>query len=96
MKTPLERETALIFAAASFLLERERGIIGGEGVADHRAYRYIGSIQGVVGYSAGKIFSEVDFHMFYLKDIEDFAPPIANPMNPNVYGTRTGELKSFF
>jgi hypothetical protein len=50
----------------------------------------------VVGYSAGKIYSEVDFHMFYLKDIEDFAPPIANPMNPNVFGTRTGELKSFF
>jgi hypothetical protein len=50
----------------------------------------------VVGYAAGKVYSEVDFHMFYLKDIEDFAPPIANPMNPNVYGTRTGELKSFF
>lgn len=50
----------------------------------------------VIGYAAGKIYSEVDFHMFYLKDLEDFAPPIANPMNPNVYGTRTGELKSFF
>jgi len=50
----------------------------------------------VVGYAAGKIYSEVDFHMFYLKDIQDFAPPIANPMNPHVYGSRTGELKSFF
>jgi len=50
----------------------------------------------VVGYAAAKVYSEVDFHMFYLKDIEDFAPPIANPMNLNVYGTRTGELKSFF
>lgn len=50
----------------------------------------------VVGYAAGKIYSEVDFHMFYLKDIEEFAPPIANPMNPHVFGTRTGELKSFF
>jgi hypothetical protein len=50
----------------------------------------------VVGYAAGKVFSEVDFHMFYRKDIEDFAPAIANPMNPHVYGTRTGELKSFF
>lgn len=50
----------------------------------------------VVGYAAGKIYSEVDFHMFYLKDIQDFAPPIANPMNPHVFGTRTGELKSFF
>jgi hypothetical protein len=50
----------------------------------------------VIGYCAGKVYSEVDFHMFYLKDIEDFAPAIANPMNPHVYGTRTGELKSFF
>lgn len=50
----------------------------------------------VIGYSAGKVYSEVDFHMFYLKDIEDFAPPIANPTNVHVFGTRTGELKSFF
>ena len=50
----------------------------------------------VVGYCAGKIYSEVDFYMFYRKDIEDFAPPIAGPMNTQVYGTRTGELKSFF
>jgi hypothetical protein len=50
----------------------------------------------VVGYCAAKIYSEVDFHMFYLKDLEDFAPPIANPTNTQVYGTRYGELKSFF
>lgn len=50
----------------------------------------------VIGYCAAKVYSEVDFHMFYLKDIEDFAPPIANPTNVGVYGTRTGELKSFF
>lgn len=50
----------------------------------------------VVGYAAAKVYSEVDFHMFYRKDLEEFAPPIANPMNSNVYGTRTGELKSFF
>jgi hypothetical protein len=50
----------------------------------------------VVGYAAAKVYSEVDFHMFYRSDLEDFAPPIANPMNPHVYGTRTGELKSFF
>jgi hypothetical protein len=49
-----------------------------------------------IGYVSGKVYSEVDFHMFYRKDIEDFAPAIANPMNPHVYGTRTGELKSFF
>lgn len=50
----------------------------------------------VVGYAAGKIYSEVDFHMFYRKDLEEFAPPIANPVNTGVMGTRTGELKSFF
>ena len=50
----------------------------------------------VIGYAAAKVYSEVDFHQFYLKDLEDFAPPIANPMNVGVYGTRTGELKSFF
>ena len=50
----------------------------------------------VIGYASAKVYSEVDFHMFYLNDIQDFAPAIANPMNPHVFGTRTGELKSFF
>ena len=50
----------------------------------------------VVGYSAAKVYSEVDFHQFYISDLEEFAPPIANPMNVGVRGTRTGELKSFF
>jgi len=50
----------------------------------------------VVGYSAAKVYSEADFHEFYINDIQDFAPPIANPMNVGMYGTRTGELKSFF
>lgn len=49
-----------------------------------------------VGYASAKIFSELDFYLFYRKDIEDFAPPIANPTNVHVYGTRYGELKSFF
>lgn len=50
----------------------------------------------VVGYASGKIYSEVDFHQFYLKDLQQFPDPIANPTNVGVYGTRTGELKSFF
>jgi len=50
----------------------------------------------VIGYASAKIYSEVDFHKFYLKDLEEFAPAIANPTNVKVYGTRTGELKSFF
>jgi len=50
----------------------------------------------VIGYASAKIFSELDFYLFYRKDIQDFAPPIANPMNVHVFGTRYGELKSFF
>lgn len=50
----------------------------------------------VIGYASAKIFSELEFYLFYRKDIESFAPPIANPMNVHVYGTRYGELKSFF
>ena len=49
-----------------------------------------------IGYCAAKVYSEVDFHMFYMKDLEDFAPPIANPVNTGVVGSRVGELKSFF
>jgi hypothetical protein len=50
----------------------------------------------VVGYASAKIFSELDFYLFYRKDIEEFATPIANPMDVHVKGTRYGELKSFF
>lgn len=50
----------------------------------------------VIGYAAARVYSEVDFHQFYLKDLQEFAAPIENPMNSQVYGTRTGELKSFF
>jgi hypothetical protein len=50
----------------------------------------------VIGFAATKVYSEVDFHQFYLKDLQEFAAPIANPMNVGVFGTRTGELKSFF
>jgi hypothetical protein len=50
----------------------------------------------VIGYASAKIYSEIDFYLFYRKDIENFAPPIANPTNVHVYGTRYGELKSFF
>jgi hypothetical protein len=50
----------------------------------------------VVGYAAAKIYSELDFYLFYLNDIQEFAPPIAVPMNVKVYGSRSNELKSFF
>jgi hypothetical protein len=50
----------------------------------------------VVGYASAKIYSELDFYLFYREDIANFAPPIARPVNTQVYGTRYGELKSFF
>ena len=50
----------------------------------------------VIGYASAKVYSEVDFHAFYMKDLEDFAPAIANPINPKHYGSEPGELKSFF
>jgi len=49
-----------------------------------------------IGHISAKVYSEVDFHMFYRKDIESFASPIANPTNVHVYGSRSNELKSFF
>lgn len=50
----------------------------------------------VIGYCSAKVYSEVDFHDFYMKDLEDFAPAIANPVNVKHYGSNPGELKSFF
>jgi hypothetical protein len=49
----------------------------------------------VVGYASAKIFSELDFYLFYRQDIAQFPEPIARPTNAHVYGTRYGELKSF-
>ena len=46
----------------------------------------------VVGFASARVYSEADFYQFYLKDLQDFAPPIANPINTASYGTRTGEL----
>ena len=50
----------------------------------------------VIGYAAAKIYSELDFHLFYLKDLQEFASPIANPTNVKFYGSNVNELKSFF
>lgn len=50
----------------------------------------------VIGYCSAKVYSEVDFHQFYLKDLENFAPAIANPVNVKHYGSEPSELKSFF
>jgi hypothetical protein len=51
--------------------------------------------QRVVAFSASRIMVEVVAYKRFRKDILDFPEPIARPMDMNIYGTRTGELKSF-
>jgi hypothetical protein len=50
----------------------------------------------VIGFAANRIAVEVEAYRYYRKDIMDFPAPIANPIDTHIYGTRTGELKSFF
>jgi hypothetical protein len=50
----------------------------------------------VVNFCANRIAVEVEAYRYYRADILDFPAPIAHPLQTNVYGTRTGELKRFF
>jgi hypothetical protein len=50
----------------------------------------------VAQFSANRIAVEVEAYRYYRKDILDFPDPIARPIDTQIYGTRTGELKSFF
>lgn len=50
----------------------------------------------VVAFCSNRIAVEVEAYRYYRKDILDFPAPIARPLDTHVYGTRTGELKSFF
>ena len=50
----------------------------------------------VVSFCANRIATEVEAYRYYRKDILDFPAPIARPLDTHIYGTRTGELKSFF
>ena len=50
----------------------------------------------VANFCANRIAVEVEAYRYYRKDILDFPAPIANPIDTHIYGTRTGELKSFF
>jgi hypothetical protein len=52
--------------------------------------------QRVVHFCANRIAVEVEAYRYYRKDIMDFPAPIQNPVNVGIYGTRTGELKTFF
>lgn len=50
----------------------------------------------VVAFCSNRIAVEVEAYRYYRRDILDFPAPIANPVDVKLYGTRTGELKSFF
>ena len=50
----------------------------------------------VVAFCSNRIAVEVEAYRYYRKDILDFPAPIARPLDTHIYGTRTGELKSFF
>lgn len=50
----------------------------------------------VVSFCANRIAVEVEAYRYFRKDILDFPEPIARPIDVHIYGTRTGELKSFF
>jgi hypothetical protein len=50
----------------------------------------------VVSFCSNRIAVEVEAYRYYRKDILDFPAPIEHPLDVSVYGTRTGELKSFF
>lgn len=50
----------------------------------------------VVNFCSNRIAVEVEAYRYYRKDIMDFPAPIAHPVDTHIYGTRTGELKSFF
>lgn len=50
----------------------------------------------VVAFCSNRIAVEVEAYRYYRKDILDFPEPIQRPIDTQVYGTRTGELKSFF
>lgn len=50
----------------------------------------------VTNFCANRISVEVEAYRYYRKDILDFPAPISHPLDTHIYGTRTGELKSFF
>jgi hypothetical protein len=52
--------------------------------------------QRVIAYASNRIMVEIVAYKRYRKDILDFPEPIARSIDTHVFGTRTGELKSFF
>lgn len=50
----------------------------------------------VVAFCSNRIAVEVEAYRYFRKDILDFPDPIQRPIDTQIYGTRVGELKSFF
>lgn len=63
---------------------------------DEVATELIDLNERVVGFCSNRIAVEVEAYRYFRQDILDFPTPIARPIDTQVYGTRTGELKSFF
>jgi hypothetical protein len=51
--------------------------------------------QRVVAFASNRIMVEIVAYKRYRKDILDFPEPLERPKDMHIYGTRTGELKSF-
>jgi hypothetical protein len=51
--------------------------------------------QRVVAFAANRIMVEIVAYKRYRKDILDFPEPLEHPKDMHIFGTRTGELKSF-
>jgi hypothetical protein len=50
----------------------------------------------VVSFCSNRVAVEVEAYRYFRKDILDFPDPIQRPIDTQIYGTRVGELKSFF
>ena len=64
---------------------------------DHRIDEEMTELNArVVGYASGKVFSEVSFYKYYIKDLEEFPEPIHSPLNVNLRGTKNNEFTGYF
>lgn len=85
-----QSEPDLLLVMRSYYLQHAQNVPGNE-VAELEELN-----ARVVAFCSNRIAVEVEAYRFYRKDILDFPAPIARPIDVKVYGTRTGELKSFF
>jgi hypothetical protein len=85
-----QSETDLMMVMRSYYLTYAQNIPGNEQAELEELN------QRVVAFCSNRIAVEVEAYRYYRKDILDFPAPIANPIDTHIYGTRTGELKSFF